>query len=193
MTSDVEQDRHGRDAQAFEQAFDAYAGRGGDGEAPGEVVVVKAPDAAPVAHAAVAVDPAGHAVAMMDPRAMMAQADPHEAAVARYEQVFAQHPDFAAVVMSRAFRQWLAQQPSYVQAAAASHDPTDAIDLVERFKAAAMRGQPDAQRLAAIKAERERQLGAAVGLPSRRGMVPVSAGVPDDYETAFRYFANQQR
>jgi len=188
MTIEVDQDRHGREAQAFEQAFDAYADRGEGGVAPGEMVVVRAPEAAPVAEVA---HPS--MLAPVDPRmAMMGHADPYDAAMARYEQVFARHPDFAAVVMSRGFRQWLTQQPAYVQAAAASHDPVDAVDLVERFKAAAQ-GQPDARTLAALKSERERQLGHAVGLPSRRGMVPVTNAAPDDYEAAFRYFANQQR
>lgn len=100
------------------------------------------------------------------------------------------HPDFKEAVQSQEFVDWFSKQPDAVQRMGASDDPRDAIAVLDFYKALngkAVQSNPAVQQ---IREKRSRALERNVTV---RNTAPAPVGdAPDDFETAFRYYAQKR-
>ncbi|WP_395452851.1 hypothetical protein ACHMW5_02345 [Azospirillum melinis] len=128
-------------------------------------------------------------------------------ALDREEQALTQmHPDWMQVTGNPAFTKWLETQPRYVVEAIqrngeAIQDAAEAGDIITRFKAhqgvGAATAAPSASGATAtgapanLAARRQRQLESGAAVTSR-GAGP-AGGPPDDFDTAFDYYAKRGR
>lgn len=101
----------------------------------------------------------------------------------------AAHPDWKDVSVSREFRSWLSEQPQSVQQYAASKDAQEASFLLSTYKS--MAGGRTNQ-AAAIKDQRKAQLQQSAGVTSRPAGSPSIGGAPDDFESAFAFYAKKR-
>ncbi|CAO3403504.1 hypothetical protein [Azospirillum palustre] len=128
-------------------------------------------------------------------------------ALDREEQALTKlHPDWMQVTGNPAFTKWLETQPRYVVEAIqrngeAIQDAAEAGDIITRFKAhqgvGAATAAPSASGATAtgapanLAARRQRQLESGAAVTSR-GAGP-AGGPPDDFDTAFDYYAKRGR
>ena len=103
-----------------------------------------------------------------------------------YAALQAAHPDYKQVSGSSEFVAWIKTQPTAVVGLAGSNRAADAIYVMDTFKADRQRRNEAA--LAAKKQADRQRLAASVGVrstPSR------AATPPDDYESAFEFYASR--
>lgn len=125
-------------------------------------------------------------------------------ALSKNEQALTEkHPDWKAVTAKPEFSRWVEQQPGYVQQAIirnAEHivDPNEAADIIGRFKEATGQMTPPnpspsdgGGKTSTTETRRKRQLEAASSVVNKGPGAGASA--PDDFESAFTYFANRKR
>lgn len=104
-------------------------------------------------------------------------------------QVRERYPDFVEVVNTPEFLDWFQSQPSAVQALAASQEANDAIAVMDYFTASRRQqaANPEVQN---IQAKRQQALQRNVSV---RNTAPAPvADAPDDFESAFKYFARKR-
>ncbi len=112
----------------------------------------------------------------------------HEASVSA---LIAEHPDAPQIAGSHEFKEWLSNQPRYLQAAYNSPDASDASDILTRYKQSK---QTQVAQIQQIRDQRQQQLSQSAGVPTRRSPpAPVSRAIPETYEDAFKFFANRSK
>lgn len=104
----------------------------------------------------------------------------------QYSVLSERHPDWKDVAASAEFKDWISQQPTAIQAYMSSQDAMEASYLLDVYKA--MAGKKSQQEQSRQGTARQDRLRSNVGVKSRSG--GVSAGVPDDYDAAFDFFAS---
>lgn len=129
-------------------------------------------------------------------------ADQHEVQVARELAALQErHPDWQQVAANPKFGEWLATQPSNVQALAGSWDARETGVVLTLFKVESGIATGGQQReapaapapaapAAATDTKRARQLEGGADVRSRPAAV--ASGAPDDYDAAFAHFAAKQ-
>ena len=115
----------------------------------------------------------------------------------------AAHPGWVDVVRSEEFNGWLQRQPLAVQQLMESEDASEASYLLDTYK----HSQPQKQetetvtqsetpsqesKVDEIKAQREKKLKESQG-PASRPTAGATGGIPDDFDAAFKMFANEQQ
>lgn len=93
------------------------------------------------------------------------------------------HPDWQQVTSSEEFSKWITEQPEAVRELGNSLDAQDASFLIETFKS-----MTNAQSNSSSQKRQER-LRQSVNISSKGG--GRQAGIPEDYEAAFDFFASQ--
>lgn len=108
------------------------------------------------------------------------------------------HSDWADIVKSREYQEWLPTQSEDVRKLVKSQKASDAIFLINGFKAATGKisngngGKDEMTEVEKIQAKRRAQLATGAGVQSRkvgRGTASVDHG---DYESSFDYFAKKK-
>lgn len=111
-----------------------------------------------------------------------------EAEVTALQQEFSRlgekHPDWQEAVQTEAFQVWFQRQSPAMQALYGSKSADDAILLLDQFKHAV--AQARAREQQAKQAESRKRLEQNVGI---KGAPAKATAVPDDFESAFNYFA----
>ncbi len=104
----------------------------------------------------------------------------------------AAHPDWMQVVNDPAFHGWVNQQPLRVRDILNSDDADESVWLLSQFKREQTQVQTQAKAATdKVAAERDRRLQSAVGVPARGGR-PESSGAPEDFESAFEFYARKR-
>jgi chromosome segregation ATPase len=100
------------------------------------------------------------------------------------------YPEFVATVNSPEFVEWYRKQPAAVQSLAGSKDPQDAIAMLDYFTGG-KRGVPQADpKIQEIKDRRDAALQRNVTV--RNTSAPPVTDAPDDFDTAFQFFAKKR-
>lgn len=97
------------------------------------------------------------------------------------------HPDWEEVVASAQFQEWIGRQPADMQARLESEDAMEAsylLDVYKAMNAGSQQAQPNP-----LQAQRQQRLQQSVGVKQKGSGQAV--GVPDDYESAFNFYASQ--
>ncbi len=102
------------------------------------------------------------------------------------------HGDWNDVVKTDEFASWALTQPRMIQEALRRNgngivDAEEAIEIIDRFKAATNEDAPDP-----LAQKRERQLEGGRSVPARTGTAP-PAGKPDDYSSEWKRLAAEER
>lgn len=109
----------------------------------------------------------------------------------QYAALEAAHPNWQQTVQSPDFATWLSEQPPAVQRIVESDDAQEASWMLDRFQRdnQAVKTDQTAARQSVAAARRER-LAQSVGVPARG--VATGSGAPDDFDSAFDYFARKK-
>lgn len=109
-----------------------------------------------------------------------------DALASQYAALSAAHGDWQQVIVSPVYQSWKAAQSAETQRLINSSDAQDAIRVLDRFKldVAAMRRKQDLD-----KGEARKRLEQNVGV---KGQPSRPTAVPDDFESAFNFYANKR-
>ncbi len=99
------------------------------------------------------------------------------------------YPNMVEIVNSTEFANWLPKQPQAVQALAASPRAMDAIALIDYFTGG-QRPQQGASTVQSIQEKRAQQLSRHVSV--KNTAPPPVADAPDDFASAFKFFAHKR-
>jgi hypothetical protein len=107
----------------------------------------------------------------------------------QYADLESAHPDWRDVARSDDFRNWISAQPAAVQSLVRSESAQETAALLNLYKAVARPSNPDANTNADNLA-RQNRLKNAAGVSGRSKPAATSA-IPDDFESAFKYFTSR--
>ena len=112
----------------------------------------------------------------------------------QYAALEAAHTDWKDVVKSESFVDWLQEQPNAIQQLSNSNDAFEASKLIDYYKLSQPKEEiATTSTVTSIQQKRAKQLEDAAGVRSKPG--PGATGVipPDDFDSAFNWFAADNR
>lgn len=121
----------------------------------------------------------------------MREAESQRSKEAQISALQSQHPDFVQIVQSQDFQDWLEVQPEPVKQMYYSDSADEASWMLDSFKRVKQGQQPAVQEdQQPAENPNQRKLQEARN-PRGRRAAP-QTGVPDDFDSAFEYYANQK-
>lgn len=101
------------------------------------------------------------------------------------------HPDWQKIAPTSDFNQWLDQQPPAIQQMRHSENSSDAIWVLDQYKAERGKVKPGPSKASELQQRRQKQLAASKETPSHRRS-PTTVD-DTDFDAAFDYFARKQK